>query len=52
VEEEDWSLAAADEAAGVSERRAGEWLRRWRAGDRELDDRSSTARSIPHKTPR
>jgi transposase InsO family protein len=46
-----WSLAAAAEAAGVSERRAREWRRRWEAGDRELEDRSSVAASIPHKTP-
>ena len=47
-----WSLAAAAEAAGVSERRAREWRRRWEAGDLELEDRSSTALSLPHKTPR
>ena len=46
-----WSLAAAAEAAGVSDRRAREWRRRWEAGDRELEDRSSVARSLPGKTP-
>ena len=46
-----WSLAAAAEAAGVSERRAREWRRRWLSGDVELEDRSSTAASIPGKTP-
>jgi transposase InsO family protein len=46
-----WSLAAAAEAAGVSERRAREWRRRWEAGDRELEDRSSVAHTIPGKTP-
>jgi len=46
-----WSLAAAAEAAGVSERRAREWRRRWERGDRELEDRSSVAKSIPGKTP-
>ena len=46
-----WSLAAAAEAAGVSERRAREWRRRWRAGDRDLEDRSSVADSIPGRTP-
>jgi transposase InsO family protein len=46
-----WSLAAAAEAAGVSERRAREWRRRWEAGDRELHDRSSVARTIPGRTP-
>jgi transposase InsO family protein len=46
-----WSLAAAAEAAGVSERRAREWRRRWEGGDRDLEDRSSVATSIPGKTP-
>ena len=41
VVEHGWSLAAAAEAAGVSERRASEWLRRYRSGDRELADRPS-----------
>lgn len=45
-----WSLAEAAEAAGVSDRRAREWRRRWEAGDRELEDRSSVAASIPGKT--
>ena len=52
VEEQGWSLRAAAEAAGISERRATEWLARWRAGDGELEDRSSVARSIPARTPR
>jgi transposase InsO family protein len=39
--------AAAD--AGVSERTAHRWLRRWRAGDRELGDRSSAPRRCPHR---
>ena len=51
VDEQGWSLVAAAEAAGISERRAGEWLARWRAGDRELEDRSSMAHSIPGRTP-
>lgn len=51
VEEQGWSLRAAAEAAGISERRAGAWLARWRAGDRDLEDRSSVARSIPARTP-
>ena len=46
-----WSLTAAAEAAGVSERRAREWRRRWEAGDHDLEDRSSVAHSIPTKTP-
>ena len=52
VELEGWSLVAAAEAAGISERRAGEWLARWRAGDRELEDRPSVAHSIAGRTPR
>ena len=52
VEVEGWSLRAAAEAAGLSERRAGEWLARWRAGDSELEDRPSTAQSVPARTPR
>ncbi len=46
-----WSLAAAAEASGVSERRAREWRRRWEAGDHDLEDRPSTAQRLPHKTP-
>ncbi len=46
-----WSVGAAAEAAGLTERRASEWLRRWRSGDRDLEDRSSVAASIPGKTP-
>lgn len=46
-----WSVKTAAEAAGLTERRASEWLRRWRAGDRELEDRSSVAASIPGRTP-
>jgi transposase InsO family protein len=41
VEEQGWWLGAAAEAAGLSEPRARVWLRRWRAGDRELADRRS-----------
>lgn len=42
VVEEGWSLAKAAEAAEVSERRAGEWARRFRAeGKAGLFDRSS-----------
>jgi transposase InsO family protein len=46
------SLAAAAEAAGVSERTAYRWLKRWREeGERGLLDRSSAPHSIPHRTP-
>jgi len=47
---EGWSLAAAAEAAGVSERRCSIWVRRWREGDRELADRSSAPSRVPSKT--
>src|SRR5690242_16180476 len=36
-------------AAGVSERTAHRWLKRWRRGDRELGDRSSAPRRCPHR---
>ena len=52
VEQEGWSLVAAAEAAGISERSAAKWLARWRGeGDAGLWDRSSAPRRIPHKTP-
>ena len=50
VEDEGWTLRAAAAAAGLSERRAREWLRRHRAGDRELSDRPSIARRIAART--
>jgi transposase len=46
--EEGWSLAAAAEAAGVSERTAAKWLARWRMdGEAGLVDRSSAPRRRP-----
>jgi transposase InsO family protein len=46
-----WSLAAAAEAAGVSERTVYRWLARYRAeGAAGLCDRSSAPRRIPHRT--
>jgi transposase InsO family protein len=48
--EEGWSLAAAAEAAGVSERRCSIWVGRWRQGDRVLADRSSAPKLVPAKT--
>ena len=52
IEEEGWSLMAAAEAAGISERSARKWLGRWRAeGEVGLLDRSSRPRRIPHRTP-
>lgn len=50
VIEQGWSLAAAGEAAGVSERRCAEWVKRYRQGDRVLADRSSRPRRVPNKT--
>jgi transposase len=52
VEEEDWTLAQAAEAAGVSVRTVSKWLRCYRdEGEEGLLDRSSAPRSIPHRTP-
>ena len=51
VDEEHWTVADAADAAGLSERRAYEWLRRWRAGDRVLEDRPSTPKRIANRTP-
>ena len=52
VLEEGWSLAAAAEAAGVSERTAGKWLGRFRdEGLAGLSDRSSAPRRVPRRTP-
>ena len=48
---EEWTLAAAAEAAGVSVRTAWKWVDRARRGDSELRDRSSAPRRIPHRTP-
>jgi transposase InsO family protein len=46
-----WSLKDAAEAAGLSERRAASWLKRFREqGEAGLEDRSSAPRRIPHKT--
>jgi transposase InsO family protein len=51
VLEEGWSLAAAAEAAGVSERTAAKWVRRFRLeGVAGLGDRSSAPGRIPHRT--
>lgn len=52
VEEEQWTLKEAAEAAGVSVRTLSKWRRRYRdEGLAGLDDRSSAPRSIPHRTP-
>ena len=52
IVEEGWSLAAAAEAAGVSERTASKWARRYRCeGEAGLYDRSSEPHLVPHATP-
>src|SRR5689334_1924133 len=52
VAEQRWSLTEAAEAAGVSERTAGKWVKRCREeGEAGLVDRSSSPRSVPGRTP-
>lgn len=52
IEEEGWSLMAAAEAAGISERSARKWLGRWRAeGAPGLLDRSSAPKRVPSRLP-
>jgi transposase InsO family protein len=52
VLEQGWSLTKAAEAAGVSERTAGKWTRRYRAeGEAGLTDRSSAPRHVHNVTP-
>lgn len=52
IEEEGWSLMAAAEAAGISERTAAKWLGRWRSeGEAGLRDRSSAPRRRPTQLP-
>jgi transposase InsO family protein len=52
IEVHAWPLAAAAEAAGVSERTAAKWLARWRAeGETGLLDRSSAPRRRPTQLP-
>jgi transposase InsO family protein len=49
--DQSWSVSAAADAAGISERTAYRWLARWReAGAEGLSDRSSAPRRIPHRT--
>jgi transposase InsO family protein len=51
VVEEGWSLSEAAAAAEVSERRAGEWVRRFRAqGEAGLLDRSSAPKTVHNRT--
>lgn len=52
IEEENWSLMVAAEAAGISERSARKWLARWRSeGEAGLLDRSSAPRRVPSRLP-
>jgi transposase InsO family protein len=50
VLEEGWTFADAADACGVSERTAYRWVRRWRDGDHQLEDRSSAPRRVPSRT--
>src|ERR1700680_4857788 len=51
IESSNCSLREAAEAAGVSERTAYRWLKRWRQeGAQGLIDRSSAPKRIPHRT--
>jgi transposase len=52
VLEQGWSLAEAAEAAGVSDRTAGKWVRRYREeGEAGLLGRSSAPRRVANVTP-
>ena len=52
VIDDGWSLTEAAAAAEVSERRAGEWVRRFRAeGPTGLLDRSSAPKRVHNRTP-
>ena len=50
VVDQGWTLRAAALAAGVSVRCARKWVGRYRAGDRELRDRSSAPRTVANRT--
>jgi transposase InsO family protein len=51
VVDQGWTLTAAAEAAGVSVRCARKWVGRYRAGDRQLLDRSSAPHRVANRTP-
>jgi len=52
IREQDWTVAEAAEAAGVSRQTAQKWLRRFDEGGPEaLEDRSSRPRRIARRTP-
>jgi transposase InsO family protein len=47
-----WSVMEAAVAAGITDRSARRWMKRWREeGEAGLADRSSTPHRIPHRTP-
>jgi len=50
VVDQGWTLRAAAAAAGVSVRCARKWAGRYRAGDRQLRDRSSAPRRVANRT--
>jgi transposase InsO family protein len=50
VVDQGWTLRSAAEAAGVSVRCARKWVSRYRAGDRDLFDRSSAPRRVANRT--
>ena len=51
IESGSWTVQAASEAAGISERTARKWLARWRAeGQLGLLDRSSAPKTIANRT--
>src|ERR1041384_6593852 len=50
VGEQGGTLTAAAEAAGISVRCARKWVGRYRAGDRDLFDRSSAPRRVANRT--
>jgi transposase InsO family protein len=52
IDEDGWTVEKAADAAGLSQRRAYVWLARWRAGDRELVDRSSVPCRVANRTPK
>src|SRR4051812_27506838 len=49
VQEEGWTVEQAARAAGCSVRTAAKWLGRYRAGDRQLLDRSSRPQRCPSR---
>jgi transposase InsO family protein len=51
VVNEGMAVGEAAERAGISRRRATEWMRRYRYGDEELCDRSSRPHRSPERTP-